>query len=203
VHWHGIELESFSDGVAGWSGAMQRLAPTIAPRDSFTAHLTLPRAGTFIYHTHLNDVEQLTSGLYGAIIVLEPGAKFDATTDHLFVVGWDGDADPLHLLVNGDSTPPPLVLKPGVHHRLRFVFIGAVGGEQFTLQSAAGPTRWKTLARDGFALSPAKQRMVRSEIRGWAGQTFDFDFRAPASGTYRLVAGDTAKPMWAQQLVVR
>jgi hypothetical protein len=51
VHWHGIELESYSDGVAGWSGMRRRLAPSIAPGDSFVARLTLPRAGTFIYHT--------------------------------------------------------------------------------------------------------------------------------------------------------
>ena len=131
VHWHGIELESYSDGVAGWSGAMNRLAPSIAPGNSFVAHLTLPRAGTFIYHTHLNDVIQLTSGLYGAMVVLEPGARFDPATDHIFVVGWDGPEDPPHLLVDGDSTPPPLVLAAGRHHRVRFVTIGVVGGEVF------------------------------------------------------------------------
>lgn len=73
VHWHGIELESYSDGVAGWSGVTGNVAPVVAPKDSFVAKLTLPRAGTFIYHTHLNDVEQVTSGMYGAVLVLEPG----------------------------------------------------------------------------------------------------------------------------------
>ncbi len=56
IHWHGLELESYSDGVAGLSGIGTRLAPAIAPGDSFVAHLTLKRAGTFIYHTHLNDL---------------------------------------------------------------------------------------------------------------------------------------------------
>jgi hypothetical protein len=37
------------------------------------AHLILPRAGTFIYPHPLNDLEQLTSGLFGAIVVLESG----------------------------------------------------------------------------------------------------------------------------------
>ena len=73
IHWHGIELGSYSDGVAGWSGAGTTLAPSIQPGDSFVAHLILPRAGTFIYHTHMNDLEQLTSGLFGAVLVLEPG----------------------------------------------------------------------------------------------------------------------------------
>ena len=48
VHWHGMELESFFDGVAGWSGAGTRVAPIIAPGDSFVAHMTPPRVGTFI-----------------------------------------------------------------------------------------------------------------------------------------------------------
>src|SRR5262249_25586271 len=48
VHWHGLEIESYYDGVAGLSGAPQRLAPTIAPGDSFEARLTPPRAGTFM-----------------------------------------------------------------------------------------------------------------------------------------------------------
>ena len=51
VHWHGIELESYSDGVVGWSGMGKRVAPLIAPRDSFIALFTPPRAGKFIYHT--------------------------------------------------------------------------------------------------------------------------------------------------------
>lgn len=203
VHWHGIELESYSDGVAGWSGGMNRLAPAIAAGDSFTAHLTLPRAGTFIYHTHLNDIEQLTSGMYGAIVVLEPGQQYDARTDHLFVVGWDGAEDPPRLLVNGDSLPPPRFLEAGVHHRLRFVFIGAVGGETFTLRSEAEPARWRTLARDGVDLPQSQQLDVPAQVTGWAGQTFDFDFLATAPGEYTLVAGDPATPAWLGRLVVR
>ena len=203
VHWHGIELESWSDGVAGWSGAMNRLAPAIAPGDSFTAHLTLPRAGTFIYHTHLNDVEQLTSGLYGAIIVLEAGQRLDARTDHLFIVGWDGPQDPPHLVVNGDSAPPPLVLARGVHHRLRFVFIGAVGGEPFALVSIGSPVTWRPVARDGYTMTAGQQREQAAYVQGWAGQTYDFDFDARDAREYLLVAGDPAKPVWSRRIVVQ
>jgi len=38
------------------------------------------------------DIEQLTSGMYGAIVVLEKGQKYDPSTDHAFVLGWDGDS---------------------------------------------------------------------------------------------------------------
>lgn len=52
VHWHGIELESYYDGVAGWSGDTRKLAPAIATGDSFVVRFTPARAGTFIYHIH-------------------------------------------------------------------------------------------------------------------------------------------------------
>ncbi len=203
VHWHGIELESFSDGVSGWSGGGKKMAPLIAPGDSFTAHLTLRRAGTFIYHTHLNDLEQLTSGMYGAIVVLEPGRKYDPKVDHLFVVGWDGEKDPPHLLVNGDSLPKPLVLAAGVHHRLRFVFIGLVNGDEFSLRSDTTLVQWRALAQDGYEMPVARQRVGAAKVSGFAGQTFDFDFLPPARGVYTLTAGDPKKPEWQQRIEIR
>jgi FtsP/CotA-like multicopper oxidase with cupredoxin domain len=54
IHWHGIELESYSDGVAGWSGAGNHVAPLIAPGDSFTARLTFAPGGNF----HLSHAPQ-------------------------------------------------------------------------------------------------------------------------------------------------
>ena len=46
VHWHGMELESYYDGVAGWGIRGHELTPTIAPGQSFCARFTPPRAGT-------------------------------------------------------------------------------------------------------------------------------------------------------------
>ncbi|MEO7355280.1 MAG: multicopper oxidase domain-containing protein, partial [Gemmatimonadales bacterium] len=123
VHWHGVELESWSDGVMGWSSKGSAVAPSIPPGGSFTAHLLLPRAGTFIYHTHMNDIEQVTGGAVGAIVVMEPGEKFDPTRDHIYLTHWNGpDGFPL---VNGDSgTSAPLMLSTGSVHRFRFINIG-------------------------------------------------------------------------------
>ena len=67
IHWHGMELDSYYDGVHGWSGVDRRLAPMIEPGGTFVVRFTPPRAGTFIYHTHLHDYRQLSSGLYGPI----------------------------------------------------------------------------------------------------------------------------------------
>ncbi len=65
VHWHGIELESYTDGVPGWSGTSGRLYHGIAPGDSFTAAFTPPRAGSFMYHAHANELVQILGGLDG------------------------------------------------------------------------------------------------------------------------------------------
>jgi FtsP/CotA-like multicopper oxidase with cupredoxin domain len=78
VHWHGIELESYYDGVAGWSGSAGRTEPAIRPESTFEVHITPKRAGTFMYHTHFADMRQQYGGLVGPLIVLEPGQKWDA-----------------------------------------------------------------------------------------------------------------------------
>lgn len=202
IHWHGIELESYSDGVAGWSGAGNQLAPSIQPGDSFVAHLTLPRAGTFIYHTHMNDIEQLTSGLYGPIVVLEPGQHFDPATDHVFIAGWDGSEDPPHLLVNGDSLPARLELRSGIAHRLRFINIGAGTRPEFSIRRDTTPVTWRAFAKDGADL-PRTQATIRSAIQVIdVGETYDFEW-IPTPGDYRLVIGPVGQPLWQQRIVVR
>ncbi|MFN2458173.1 MAG: multicopper oxidase domain-containing protein, partial [Chitinophagaceae bacterium] len=64
MHWHGLEIDSYYDGVPGWGYMGNKLAPIVQPGDSFTVHLTPSRAGTFIYHTHMHDL-QLLQGMYG------------------------------------------------------------------------------------------------------------------------------------------
>ena len=188
VHWHGIELESYSDGVVGWSGIGKRIAPLIAPRDSFIAHLSLPRAGTFIYHTHLNDLEQLSSGLYGAIVVLEPGKRFDPRTDHVYVAGWDGHDHTLQMLVNGDSVAPPTKMAFGTAHRLRFINIGVASTVRFSLRRDTTLVNWKALAKDGADHPPA-QAVVRRAVQVLdVGETYDFEFDPAERGTYILTS---------------
>ena len=206
IHWHGIELESYSDGVAGWSGSADRLAPSIMPGDSFVARLTLPRAGTFIYHTHLNDIDQLTSGLYGGIVVLEPGQRYDPATDHLFVAGWDGvdgDSTGPRTLINGDSLPPPLELKAGVTHRFRFVNIGPADRLSFRIYRDTALVNWRLVARDGANFPAQLVRATPASYRFDVGETFDTEAEL-APGEYRLVAARNPKyPFYTRRLIVR
>jgi FtsP/CotA-like multicopper oxidase with cupredoxin domain len=187
IHWHGIELESWSDGVAGWSGSGLTVAPMIAPGDSFTARLTLPRSGTFIYHTHFNDERQLESGMYGPIIVLPPGARHDPATDHVFVVGLDGPATlRTPMLVNGDSGARALRLRAGRTHRLRFINIMPAGFVRVTWARDSLPLEWRQVAKDGADLPAAQAGPRPSRTVLAIGQTEDV-LVTPAPGAYRLV----------------
>ena len=203
VHWHGLELESYSDGVAGWSGMSTRVAPMIAPKDSFVAHLTMPRAGTFIYHTHLNDVEQLTSGMYGATVVLEPKENYDPKTDHSYVLGWNGSSKP-QIVVNGDSLPAPLEIERGKTHRFRFVNIAPAGRMFFAMRRDSIPVTWTPRAKDGADL-PLGDRKVGPSIRRLnVGETFDAEFTPQTPGEYKLTAGPKGGPnFWVQRIIVR
>lgn len=203
VHWHGIELESYSDGVAGWSGMSKKIAPMIAPQDSFVAHLTMPRAGTFIYHTHLNDLEQLTSGMYGAAVILEQDQKYDPSTDHAFVLGWDGDKGD-KFLVNGDSLPPPLEIEHGKTHRLRFINIAPADRIFFAVRRDSIPATWMPRAKDGYDLPIGNRKEGPAIRRLNVGETFDAEFTPQSPGEYRVTAGvKTAPYLWVQRIIVR
>ena len=86
--------------------------------------MTPPRAGTFIYHTHCHDDVQLRNGLYGPLIVLEPGQKYDPEHDRTFVFSM-GKYDPFGfmLLVNGYPQPDPVELHTATRYRLRLINI--------------------------------------------------------------------------------
>ncbi|MBK8899705.1 MAG: multicopper oxidase domain-containing protein [Anaerolineaceae bacterium] len=62
VHWHGLRIPAATDGTE----VVQR---PIQPGETFTYTFTPPDAGTFWYHPHANETEQLEKGLYGALIV--------------------------------------------------------------------------------------------------------------------------------------
>jgi FtsP/CotA-like multicopper oxidase with cupredoxin domain len=62
IHWHGLRIPAAMDGTE----VVQR---PVQPGETFTYRFTPPDAGTFWYHPHLNETEQLEKGLYGALVV--------------------------------------------------------------------------------------------------------------------------------------
>jgi FtsP/CotA-like multicopper oxidase with cupredoxin domain len=189
VHWHGIELESYFDGVAGFSGAGRRLSPVIAPHDSFVARFTPPRAGTFIYHTHVDETRQQLAGLAGPLVVVEPGRPFDPAVDHTILISTppDSAAELREVLVNGSPAPAPLWMSAGVTQRLRFINMTTRRpGMRVELWRDSALARWRPIAKDGAELPAARQlsRPARTPIT--IGETMDFEITPAAEDGMRL-----------------
>jgi FtsP/CotA-like multicopper oxidase with cupredoxin domain len=176
IHWHGIELESYYDGVPEFSGMGSQVTPPILPGSKFLVRFTPPRAGTFIYHTHWHDVAQLAGGLYGPIIVLDAGQSYDPATDLAFVAGGGNQ----NLLINGRIEGIPLHWRAGQRYHVRLINIMVNNGVQFSLSSAEVPVRWRAVGKDGMQLPAAQQVISEAKLRVVPGETYDFEITAAA-----------------------
>lgn len=187
VHWHGIELESYYDGVPYLTGAATPVTPPVAPGGSFVARMTPPHAGTYIYHTHWHDQMQLRGGLYGPLIVLEPGQKFDPETDKIFVIGWGGKPGQGRLLVNGHMEPDPVELHVGRRYRLRFINITVNASDiVVTLRDGDQPAKWRAIGKDGQDLPPGQAVVRKAQQNVTVGETYDFELQPEKTGSLLL-----------------
>jgi FtsP/CotA-like multicopper oxidase with cupredoxin domain len=188
IHWHGIELESYYDGVAGFAGDATRLAPAIAPGTSFEALFTPPRAGTFIYHTHVDEIRQQQAGLTGALLVVESPATYDPQHDIVLLVTVPRrTVDSGVVLLNGSSSPAALDMRVGERYRLRFIDIHTFRPSmRMRVMRGNAPLTWRGVAKDGMDL-PADQALVGpSAIQMGNGETYDFEFTPDAAGDLRV-----------------
>jgi len=190
VHWHGIELDSYYDGVAGFSGHEAHLAPEIAPNDSFVARFTPPRSGTFMYHPHVGELRQQQAGLGGALIVVDSLDGYDATTDIALLVTTPRTAiedKNAVVYLNGTSKPPQRELHVGTTYRLRLLNLHNNRGAMIMrLVRDSTVLAWTPVAKDGMDL-PADQRIARAAAQQMsAGETYDFAFTPAVSGDMRF-----------------
>jgi FtsP/CotA-like multicopper oxidase with cupredoxin domain len=65
IHWHGLRVPADMDGT-------ELVQHPVQPGRTFEYRFVLPDAGTFWYHPHHNEPEQLERGLYAALIVRGP-----------------------------------------------------------------------------------------------------------------------------------
>ena len=180
IHWHGIELESYYDGVPGWSGTATETTPPIPPGGSFVVRITPPRAGSFIYHTHWHDPGQLTNGIYGPLIVLPPGQKFDPASDltFLFSIGDFGTLKEM-ALINGTPQSKAMQLQAGRKYRFRFINISTNNqAMQASLNGLSGPVEWRNIAKDGADLPSEAARPTKAQLTVSVGETYDVEFTA-------------------------
>jgi manganese oxidase len=186
VHWHGIELESWADGVPGWSGMPDAPVPAVSPGDSLVVRMSPPRAGTFMYHVHSEPGHELARGLYGTLLVMEPGQVWDRTRDHPFLLGSLGTGKDPPPAVNGRRIPSLVKLEMGVTNRLRFMHISPDDDKQIRLLQDGDPVTWTPVAKDGADLPPALVREGPAELRIHVAETWDMMWTPREAGSYTL-----------------
>ena len=188
IHWHGIELESYYDGVAGLGGVGRQVTPPISPGGTFVAKFAPSHAGTFIYHTHWHDLDQLTKGLYGPLVVLPRGQTFDPETDKIVLISIDGPKESEDdVLVNGTKAPEPMHLRAGTTYRFRLINITADNpGMMVSLLSGDTPLMWRAIAKDGADLPESQRHDAPAVQRVSVGETYDFEFVRERAGSLTL-----------------
>lgn len=190
VHWHGVLLPNGMDGVAGLT---QR---AIRPGETFRYEFRFRQHGTFMYHSHHDEMTQMALGAMGMIVVhpRTPAApKVDR--DFVFMLSeWKitpgtSRPDPNEmtdfnvLTLNGRCFPgtAPLVVRKGDRVRLRFGNLGPMEHHPIHLHGHA----FRTTATDGGDV-PETARQPETTVLVPVGSTRAVEFVADAAGDWPL-----------------
>lgn len=92
VHWHGIILPNYFDGVPYLT------TPPIKPGETFTYTFAIKQAGTYWYHSHTGLQEQ--RGVYGSIQINPAEKNFEYDKDLVLVLSDWVDENPQNQLRN-------------------------------------------------------------------------------------------------------
>jgi len=63
IHWHGVLVPSGMDGVAGLS------QKNIAPGETYKYEFQLRQYGTYMYHSHSDEMTQMGLGMMGMFVI--------------------------------------------------------------------------------------------------------------------------------------
>src|SRR6267142_5886438 len=137
VHWHGIYLPNGMDGVGGLT------QPYIKPGETAIYEYTLRQHGTYMFHSHHDEMTQMGMGLIGLFIIhpRQPAPEYQVDRDFAIMLSeWDipvGTARPntlemtdFNVLTMNDKVFPstgPLVCKTGDKVRIRLGNFGRHG----------------------------------------------------------------------------
>jgi hypothetical protein len=191
VHWHGVYLPNGMDGVGGLT---QR---TIHPGETFRYEWTFRQHGTFLYHSHHDEMTQMALGLMGMIVVHPRHRDAESHVDRDFAVmlsEWKitpgtSRPDPNEmtefnvLTMNAKVYPAtePLVCKKGERVRLRFGNLSAMDHHPIHLHGY----HFKVVATDGGSI-PKSARCPQTTVLVPTGSTRDIEFIADAPGDWAL-----------------
>lgn len=191
VHWHGVFLPNGMDGVGGLT---QR---AIRPGETFKYEWTFRQHGTFMYHSHHDEMTQMALGLMGMIVVhpRRPSAGYRVDRDFVLLLSeWHikpgtSRPDPNQmsdfnlLTMNAKAFPgtAPLVCKTGDRVRIRFGNLSAMDHHPIHLHGHY----FKVVATDGGQI-PLSAQLPESTLLVPTGSTRDVEFVADAPGDWPL-----------------
>jgi FtsP/CotA-like multicopper oxidase with cupredoxin domain len=167
IHFHGMTVPNGMDGVPYIT------QDPVMPGGSFQYEFTVKDPpGTYMYHSHFSSTEQVSRGLFGAIVVLPDRPAWDAAYTEIL------DDGPLGFTINGKSFPAttPITAKVGDTVHIRLANMGEMihplhmHGYHFTV-----------LQQDGQAV---QQPYVVDTLMIAPGQTFDVEVHAIHPGVW-------------------
>jgi FtsP/CotA-like multicopper oxidase with cupredoxin domain len=153
-----------------------------------------------MYHSHFNEFQQIGSGMYGAIVVLEPGQTYDPETDRVLLFSDGGPTLNVIMgpfppvLLNGQANPGEMSLNRGVTYRFRLINITAEGFVAASLLDGEAPVSWTTVAKDGADLPASARRPGPAVVAFAAGEIYDVEFTPERTGTLTLRFGPAPFP---------
>jgi FtsP/CotA-like multicopper oxidase with cupredoxin domain len=188
VHWHGILVPNGMDGVGGLT------QKPIEPGKTFKYEFTFDRAGTFMYHPHLDEMTQIALGMMGMIVVHPKGGERRAR-DYVLMAHemkiplGAARPDPLAmndfnvLTFNGKAFPAtePLVAETGELVRIRLANLGPMDHHPIHLH---GHT-FQVVATDGGTIPPSA-RHPDTTVLVPVGSTRTIEFVADNPGDWPL-----------------
>jgi len=172
IHWHGLIVPNSMDGV----GLLTQ--PPVMPGETFVYEFEIPTTpGTFMYHAHMNDLEQVSMGLSGAFIV-DPRDGGDGRFDQDRIVLLNNIQG--RYLVNGKEFPnvDPWLVRKGDVLRVRIINISPI--EVHPMHFHGHFT--KEIARDGTDLGRTGDGRVENTVLIAPGQTIDVEVKMNAPG---------------------
>lgn len=173
LHWHGVDVPNAADGVAGVT------QDAVDPGEEFVYRFVVDRAGTFWYHSHQRSNEQVSRGLFGALVV-HPTTRDPEVLEQVAVLH-ESDSEPT---LNGQEVTE-VDAEPGQKVRLRVV---NTDNGLATVWVTGAP--YQVLAVDGTDLNGPG--VIEDESVGIpAGGRVDLGLTVPAEGVRVDFGGTT------------
>ncbi len=188
VHWHGIFLPNGMDGVAGLTQA------AIPVGQTFRYEFTLRQSGSFMYHSHFDEMVQMAMGLMGMFVIHPRRPEtprierdFSLMLSEWFVKPGARKPDPsvmtdFNLLtMNGKVFPAtaPLVVRLGQRVRIRLGNLSATDHHPIHIHGMA----FRVTGTDGGRI-PAAGQWPGATVLVPVGTTRDVEFVADAPGDW-------------------